>query len=64
MTKPKVAFICVHNACRSQIADSRAESQAMHVKKPLRHGLFSKKSLRYWEGVLPSVFLNTLVKTR
>ena len=31
---------------------------------PPSHGLFSRKSLLYWEGVLPSVFLNTLVKTR
>ena len=30
----------------------------------LSHPLFSRKSLRYWEGVLPSVYLNTLVKTR
>ena len=22
MTKPKVAFICVHNSCRSQIAEA------------------------------------------
>ena len=25
---------------------------------------FSKKSRRYWEGVMPSAFLNTLVNTR
>ena len=28
------------------------------------HGLFSRKSRRYWEGVTPSFFLNTLVNTR
>ena len=26
MTKPKVAFICVHNSCRSQIAEALGKS--------------------------------------
>lgn len=28
MTKPKVAFICVHNSCRSQIAEALAKKLA------------------------------------
>jgi len=31
MSKPKVAFICVHNSCRSQIAEALAKRFASHV---------------------------------
>ena len=31
MTKPKVAFICVHNSCRSQIAEALGEALASDV---------------------------------
>ena len=31
MTKPKVAFICVHNACRSQIAEALGKALASDV---------------------------------
>ena len=29
MTKPKVAFICVHNSCRSQIAEALGKALAV-----------------------------------
>jgi arsenate reductase len=29
MMKPKVAFICVHNSCRSQIAEALGKHLAM-----------------------------------
>ena len=31
MTKPKVAFICVHNSCRSQIAEALGRALASDV---------------------------------
>ena len=31
MTKPKVAFICVHNSCRSQIAEALGKTLASDV---------------------------------
>lgn len=31
MTKPKVAFICVHNSCRSQIAEAFGKALASDV---------------------------------
>ncbi len=31
MSKPKVAFICVHNACRSQIAEALGKRLAADV---------------------------------
>ncbi|WP_313524337.1 arsenate reductase ArsC [Anaerotignum sp.] len=31
MNKPKVAFICVHNSCRSQIAEALGKHLASHV---------------------------------
>ena len=31
MTKPKVAFICVHNSCRSQIAEALGKHLAADV---------------------------------
>ena len=31
MTKPKVAFICVHNSCRSQIAEALGKALAADV---------------------------------
>ena len=31
MTKPKVAFICVHNSCRSQIAEALVKALASDV---------------------------------
>ena len=31
MSKPKVAFICVHNSCRSQIAEALAKHFAVDV---------------------------------
>ena len=31
ITKPKVAFICVHNSCRSQIAEALGKALASDV---------------------------------
>ena len=31
MEKPKIAFICVHNSCRSQIAEALGKHLANHV---------------------------------
>ena len=31
MTKPKVAFICIHNSCRSQIAEALGKALASDV---------------------------------
>ena len=30
MTKPKVAFICVHNSCRSKMVEALSKELASH----------------------------------
>lgn len=38
MSKPKVAFVCVHNSCRSQIAQALGKSLAADVFKSYSAG--------------------------
>ena len=47
MTKPKVAFICVHNSCRSQIAEALGKLLAGDVFDSYSAGTEqSRKSIR------------------
>ena len=36
MTKPKVAFVCVHNSCRSQIAEALGKGIVIEVRERYR----------------------------
>lgn len=42
MTKPKVAFICVHNSCRSQIAEALGKHLAADVFESCSAGTQTK----------------------
>ena len=42
MTKPKVAFICVHNSCRSQIAEALGRALASDVFESYSAGTETK----------------------
>ena len=42
MTKPKVAFICVHNSCRSQIAEALGKALASDVFESYSAGTETK----------------------
>ena len=42
MTKPKVAFICVHNSCRSQIAEALGKALASDVFESYSTGTETK----------------------
>ena len=42
MTKPKVAFICVHNSCRSQIAEALGKLLAGDVFESYSAGTQTK----------------------
>lgn len=43
MRKPKVAFICVHNSCRSQIAEALGKCLAADAFKSYSAGTETKK---------------------
>ena len=45
MTKPKVAFICVHNACRSQIAEALGKALASDVFESYSAGTETKPQI-------------------
>lgn len=45
MTKPKVAFICVHNSCRSQIAEALGKAQASDVFESYSAGTETKPQI-------------------
>lgn len=45
MTKPKVAFICVHNSCRSQIAEALGKSLASDVFESYSAGTETKPQI-------------------
>lgn len=45
MKKPKVAFICVHNSCRSQIAEALAKKYASDVFESYSAGTQIKKQI-------------------
>ena len=45
MTKPKVAFICVHNSCRSQIAEALGKALASDVFKIFPAGTETKPQI-------------------
>lgn len=45
MKKPKVAFICVHNSCRSQIAEALAKKYASDVFVAYSAGTQIKKQI-------------------
>ncbi|WP_352399244.1 arsenate reductase ArsC [Anaerotignum sp.] len=45
MNKPKVAFICVHNSCRSQIAEALGKHLASHVFESYSAGTETKPQI-------------------
>ena len=45
MTKPKVAFICVHNSCRSQIAEALGTALASDVFESYSAGTETKPQI-------------------
>ena len=45
MNKPKVAFICVHNSCRSQIAEALGKHLASHVFESYSAGTETKPEI-------------------
>lgn len=45
MTKPKVAFICVHNSCRSQIAEALGKALASDVFESYSAGTENKPQI-------------------
>lgn len=45
MNKPKVAFICVHNSCRSQIAEALGKSLAPDVFESYSAGTETKAQI-------------------
>lgn len=45
MTKPKVAFICVHNSCRSQIAEALGKALASDVFESYSAGAETKPQI-------------------
>lgn len=45
MTKPKVAFICVHNSCRSQIAEALGKKLALDVFTSYSAGTETKPAI-------------------
>ena len=45
MKKPKVAFICVHNACRSQIAEALGKALASDVFESYSAGTETKPQI-------------------
>ena len=45
MTKPKVAFICVHNSCRSQIAEALGKALASDVFEGYSAGTETKPQI-------------------
>ena len=42
MSKPKVAFICVHNSCRSQMAEALGKALASEVFESYSAGTETK----------------------
>lgn len=44
-TKPKVAFICVHNSCRSQIAEALSKHYALDVYEAYSAGTETKDKI-------------------
>lgn len=47
ISKPKVAFVCVHNSCRSQMAEALAKSRYADVFEAYSAGIQTKlKQLR------------------
>ena len=45
MTKPKVAFLCVHNSCRSQIAEALGKALASDVFESYSAGTETKPQI-------------------
>ena len=45
MTKPKVAFVCVHNSCRSQIAEALGKALASDVFESYSAGTETKPKI-------------------
>ena len=48
MSKPKIAFICVHNSCRSQIAEAFGKVLAADVFESYSAGTETKAGYRYF----------------
>lgn len=52
MNKPKVAFVCVHNSCRSQIAEALGKSLPQILMKAILPGQRpNRKSTRTQYGL-------------
>ena len=45
MSKKKIAFICVHNSCRSQIAEALGKHLASDVFESYSAGIETKSSI-------------------
>lgn len=45
MMKPKVAFVCVHNSCRSQIAEALAKEKYAEVFESFSAGTHTKDQI-------------------
>ena len=45
MSKPKVAFICVHNSCRSQIAEALGKKLASDIFESYSAGMETKPQI-------------------
>ena len=43
--KPRVAFICVHNSCRSQIAEALAKKYYSHIFEAYSAGTETKTQI-------------------
>ncbi len=52
MNKPKVAFICVHNSCRSQIAEALGKYYASDVFESYSAGSETKPQIIRMQCVL------------
>ena len=50
MSKKKVAFICVHNSCRSQIAEALGKHLASDVFESYSAGTETKRPFAVWCG--------------
>ena len=43
--KPKVAFVCVHNSCRSQMAEALAKARYVHLFEAYSAGTETKPQI-------------------
>ena len=55
MSKIKVAFICVHNSCRSQIAEALGRHLASDVFQSYSAGTETKPQINATAEITPSI---------